>query len=237
MKPSRLCGMLAVAGMMSAGCIPNDQYDKVLDEKESLELVNQGLVTENDRLRKELDDTSLLHRYAEATNASERDKALASQVAFSQLSQRTQELLNKIKGASGEQWTIDPESGVITLADTVLFDTGSGELRKQGEEVLRRLAEALKIETASGRFLRIDGHTDDQPVVVHKETYPTNWHLSGARALNVLLFFQSLGIDPGRMSYAGYGEHRPREANAKGRKGSKKNRRVEIVVLDRLNTP
>ena len=77
----------------------------------------------------------------------------------------------------------------------------------------------------------MDGHTDDQPVVANRESYPTNWHLAGARALNVLLFLEQAGVSPSALSFAGFGEHAPREANAPGHKGNKRNRRVEIAIL------
>ena len=121
--------------------------------------------------------------------------------------------------------TVD-SSGRIQLEGEVFFETGKAEIRKQAEETLKRLAETLK-----GHVIRVDGHTDDQPIVVSKDTYPSNWHLSGARALNVLLFLEANGLDSQSLSFAGYGEYKPREPNAAGHKGNRKNRRVEISLL------
>lgn len=207
-------GMLA---MLGTGCVADDRYREILNQNDMLQKTHAGLGAENERLKGDLDDLKLLHQRAEADAAREREARMATRVAFERLSEQI---------ARGGMEGVKVVDGKIQLEGEVFFETGKAEIRKQAEETLKRLAEALK-----GHAIRIDGHTDDQPVVVNKETYPSNWHLSGARALNVLLFLEANGLDPQSLSFAGYGEYRPREPNAPGRKGNRQNRRVEISIL------
>jgi chemotaxis protein MotB len=63
--------------------------------------------------------------------------------------------------------------------------------------------------------------------------YPTNWELGAVRAVNVVRFFQKeSGIDPLRMSAVSYGPYRPIASN-KSEEGRAKNRRIEIILIDR----
>lgn len=225
MNRRSLLAALAVPCLMASGCVSDERYRELLIQNESLQRTNEGLVSENDSVRRTNEDLRLLQQRAEAEATRERERQMATQVAFERLS-------DKIRGmASMPGVSVDP-SGVIRLEGEVFFETGKAELRKKAEETLKKLAEGLQGEASKGRFIRIQGHTDDQPVVVNKDTYPSNWHLSGARALNVLLFLETSGVPSGSLSFCGYGEYRPREANARGRKGNKVNRRVEIAILE-----
>lgn len=226
-------GLVLVAGM-ACGCVSDERYRQILDQNEVLEKANTGLASENNRLKGEADDLRLLHGHAEADVLREREARMVTKVAFDNLSEEMKKLashVNVIPVDTEGEISFDPTRGVWTIADTLLFEPGKAEIRKQGQQALHKLAEALQAEAARGHFIRIDGHTDDLPIVASKETYPSNWHLSGARALNVLLFLDQAGVDASKMFFAGYGEHFPREDNAKGHKGNKKNRRVEIAIL------
>ena len=212
-----------------SGCVSDERYREVLDQNEMLQKANAAFETDSARVKGELDDTKLLHKRAEADANREREARMATQVAFANLSEQTQELLRNVKTLEGVD--VDLSTGKIRLLDAVLFETGRAEIRKEGEAVLKRLASVLKAEAVKGHHIRVEGHTDDQPVVANKDAYPTNWHLSGARALNVLLCLEANGLDSKDLSFAGFGEFQPREQNAPGHKGNKKNRRVEIRVI------
>ena len=210
-------GVFGLLAMLGTGCVADDRYREILNQNDMLQKTNAGLTTENARIKGDLDDLKLLHAHAELDAAREGEARMATQVAFERLSEQI---------ARGGMEGVKVVDGKIQLEGEVFFETGKAEIRKQAEETLKRLAETLK-----GHVIRVDGHTDDQPVVASKETYPTNWHLCGARALNVLLFLEANGLDPQSLSFSGYGEYQPHEPNAAGHKGNKKNRRVEISVL------
>ncbi|GEM_PF-505317 len=228
-----LCGLLSLAAAAACGCIPDNRYRTILDQNDMLRQTNEGLKVENDRLKIAVDTLKLMRQQVEIKSEADSAKLAATQAAFDNLSDKMKEFLNDQVKVVGPDSVVEFNAArnVITIKDAGLFESGKAEIRKDGERILRQLAEGLNGEVAKGRHLRICGHTDDQPVVLHKDVYPSNWHLSGARALNVLLFLEKAGVDSSALSFAGFGEHEPRAGNAPGRKGNKLNRRVEIAIL------
>jgi len=120
---------------------------------------------------------------------------------------------------------------VVRFSEDVLFEIAEARIGFQGTMVLERCGGILaKIPNR----IRIEGHTDDLPILGGK--YSTNWELSTARAANVLRFFtESLELDPMRFSAAGYGQHRPLVPNTSPENRAK-NRRAEIVILSSQTT-
>jgi OOP family OmpA-OmpF porin len=112
---------------------------------------------------------------------------------------------------------------VVTLSDEILFEVDQAELKPGGMQQLARVAEFL-VENPDRNVL-IEGHTDSTA----PDAY--NLALSQRRANAVEDFLITQGVDPTRMSAAGYGEQLPIASNdtAAGRQA---NRRVELVVLD-----
>ncbi len=120
------------------------------------------------------------------------------------------------------------ENGVtITFLAQIFFDSGKAVIKKEGLTILDKIVQPLdEIE----REIRIEGHTDNEPIKHTKYIYKSNWELSAARALSVLHFLEGKGIDSKFLSAAGYGEFRP-VVNNDSKSGRLKNRRVEIVIL------
>ena len=113
----------------------------------------------------------------------------------------------------------------ITVADRILFRSGSAELNPNGYPVLDQVGGML--QGLKGQ-IRIEGHTDHMPI--QNNRFPSNWELSVARAVHVLNYFiQVQKMDPGRFSVAGYGESRPIHPNDSP-EHREKNRRVNIVM-------
>jgi chemotaxis protein MotB len=119
------------------------------------------------------------------------------------------------------------ESGIaIELADPIGFDIGEAEIKPELVGALRRIAEI--IGRVPGTQIRVEGHTDDLPI--HTRSFPSNWDLSAARALNIVKFLAAQGnIDPARLSAIGYGEYRPLVPNT-SETNRMRNRRIEIYV-------
>ena len=79
--------------------------------------------------------------------------------------------------------------------------------------------------------IRIEGHTDNDPIKRTKQLYQSNWELSAVRAATVLHYLiDNCHLDPEKLYLAGFGKFQPVASN-KNKSGKKKNRRVEIVVL------
>ena len=119
---------------------------------------------------------------------------------------------------------------IVKMSDKILFDPGKTKLKEEGEtallEVTRILAE-LK-----GRNFQVAGHTDNVPIRSRK--FKSNWELSAARAVNVVKFMGDSGMDPKRLSAAGYSEYDPVGDNTAA-EGRAQNRRIEITLVPRLD--
>ena len=137
-------------------------------------------------------------------------------------------LMEDIKKVTGDLQGIsvknEPRGVVVTFSDSVLYASGSAELKPEIFPVLEKLSKLLS--SVPGK-VEIEGHTDNVPISSSK--YSSNWELSTARAASMLHFFIQKGIDPAKYSIAGYAEFRPLESNAT-EEGRQKNRRVEIVI-------
>ena len=120
----------------------------------------------------------------------------------------------------------------VNVADKIFFDSGRTEIKPSGREVLLRVGNILKKLT--DKQIRIDGHTDNVPIGAGlADRYPTNWDLSAARATQVVRFLQEkAGIPPEMLSACGFGPYRPIAPNDTEADRAK-NRRIEIVVLDK----
>ncbi|MGA8937685.1 MAG: OmpA family protein [Acidobacteriaceae bacterium] len=124
-----------------------------------------------------------------------------------------------------------PEGFVISLKEAGFFQSGEANLRPGAGATIERIANVL---AQHGFFLRIEGHSDDQPI--HNGQFRSNWQLSTARAMTVLmLLVNESRLDPSKLSLAGYGPYRPVASNATP-EGRRLNRRVDLVVIFRRAT-
>ncbi|MFI5304230.1 MAG: OmpA family protein [Nitrospiria bacterium] len=119
----------------------------------------------------------------------------------------------------------------VDLAEQIFFDSGRAKLKPGGKEVLKKVGEALK--RYDNKIIRVVGHTDNVPVAKSLQgTFPTNWELSVARATNVVRFLQEVGIPPERMAASGRSQYDPVASNVTP-EGRQKNRRIEILLIDK----
>lgn len=120
---------------------------------------------------------------------------------------------------------------IIRFKDNVLFDPGSATIKTDSTGIIDFLGSLLNSEDLINEEVRVEGHTDNVPN--YSVLYPSNWELSTGRATNVVRYFiEEVGLNPNRVSAAGYGEYRPIDTNdtASGRSA---NRRVDVVVIKR----
>ena len=118
-----------------------------------------------------------------------------------------------------------PEGLVLSLREVGFFDSGQPRLMDSALPKLGRIAAILN---KHGLDLRVEGHTDDVPI--HNSEFQSNWELSTARATQVVsLLVENYGLDPLRISAAGYGPYRPVASNDTPQ-GRRMNRRVDLVI-------
>lgn len=129
-------------------------------------------------------------------------------------------------GIEGIETEYNKATGEMTVRvpGDVLFDSGVATLKTSAHATLDKIAASLKGQYG-GKPLRVEGHTDADPLVKTKSQWTDNRNLSLARALAVTRYLQGKGVDPKLIETAGFGEYHPRGSD------KSKNRRVEIVVV------
>jgi chemotaxis protein MotB len=122
---------------------------------------------------------------------------------------------------------LDNEQLRITIREHALFASGSAEVRAEALELARTISDLL---AQYPEFeVIVAGHTDNVPI--HNARYPSNFHLSTARALNFMMaLLENPKLDPARFSSVGYGEYKPIADNATP-EGREQNRRVEVSIV------
>ena len=120
---------------------------------------------------------------------------------------------------------------VISLPGDVLFDTGKDTLRREGREVLEKVARVIKQDRSLGeRDYQVTGHTDDQPL--KGGAFHDNWGLSLMRSRAVLLHLVGPGGGMPRQhwSAAGYADTDP-VVTGSAKEVRQRNRRCELVIV------
>ena len=120
----------------------------------------------------------------------------------------------------------------VSMADKLLFASGSWEVSAQGVQALKSLAKVL--ENNPDLNVVVEGHTDND--AYHGSTaVKDNWDLSVMRATAIvkLLLKQGPKIDPARVEAAGHAEYAPKVKNSSAANKAV-NRRTEIILAPRL---
>ncbi|PTR16439.1 chemotaxis protein MotB [Nitrosospira sp. Nsp2] len=127
---------------------------------------------------------------------------------------------------NGQVRVIHSDRGLsVEINASVLFATGQAVLQEDSSKVLEAVAQVLK---DGDQMIRVEGHTDDIPIVTEK--FPSNWELSAVRASSVVRLLIDNGVAGARLIAAGYGEYRPVNSNDT-EEGRMRNRRVTITIL------
>ena len=119
----------------------------------------------------------------------------------------------------------------ISLADNMLYKSGSYEIGDRAGETLSKIA---KIITDYKDYdVLVEGNTDNVPI--SQKNIRNNWDLSALRASSVVQALQNqYGVDPKRLSAAGRGEYNPVVSNATA-VGKQRNRRTQIIITPKLD--
>lgn len=119
----------------------------------------------------------------------------------------------------------------ISLADNMLFKTGSYEISSRAQETLGKIA---KIITDYNDYdVLVEGNTDSVPI--KKENIRNNWDLSCLRASSVVQYLQNnFNVDPKRLTAGGRGEYNPIADNDSDL-GRQRNRRTQIIITPKLD--
>ena len=125
----------------------------------------------------------------------------------------------------------------FVFSSEVLFEPGSATLAPEGRAQIANVASLLReiaaeIPPGVDWILRVDGHTDNVPLLGSGK-YADNWELSQGRALSVVRFLtEDLGFPPDRLAATGFGEYRP-VAEGDSPDARAQNRRIELKLTER----
>ncbi len=117
-----------------------------------------------------------------------------------------------------------PQTIIVRIKATGMFASGSATVSTRFVPILERIGSALKDEPGAVMVL---GHSDNQPI--RSVRFPSNWHLSQARAEAALVPLASGIADPSRLKAEGRGDAEPIADNSTA-EGREQNRRIELVL-------
>ena len=119
----------------------------------------------------------------------------------------------------------------ISLADNMLYKSGSYEINSRAAETLSKIAKIIK--DYKDYDVLIEGNTDNVPI--SRENIRNNWDLSCLRASSVVQYLQNhYGVDPKRLTAGGRGEYNPIATNDT-EVGKQRNRRTQIIITPKLD--
>ena len=207
--------------------------DGLAKDKQELE---QVLKAKSDTLSRNVSDlrqkVAVLEAENNALKADIIDLQKVREEKVKEVSGTYEQLLQNMKNEIAQgQVTISELKGKLTvnMEAAILFDSGRADVKPDGLDILQKMVDTLK--GVQDKAIRIEGHTDNIQISgALTQTFPTNWELSAARAINVARYLQKQGLDPAMLSAAAFGEFKP-VADNETKEGRAKNRRIEITLV------
>ncbi len=209
-----------------------DQQKRDADEaKRKCDATQAKLDAENMAMKQKL--TALGQDLSKLTSTSEEDKKRIAELqkrqeAAEKRAAQFREMMNKFRSMiDAGKLQVEIRNGLmlVKLPDNILFDPGKTEIKQQGKDAIAQVTQILS--GIEGRKFQVTGHTDNIPIKSAK--FKSKWELSTARAVEVTKLMIQDGMDPKRLSAAGYADELPVGDNATD-EGRRANRRIEIVV-------
>ena len=223
----------------------NQEYDQLNSNYKNL-LTNSGklnrdVAQQRDQLLAIQDNLEKTRKQNDSLSNSlqEREKKVKElEMVLSNKDKAVQNLKNKISSAllnfKENDLTVKVKNGkvYVSLAEQLLFGSGSINVDSKGVGALQQLAKALKDQRDIQ--VMIEGHTDNVPISKKTAYMEDNWDLSVLRATSISKILIGAGMSPKQITAAGKGEYSPLTANDSA-PNKQKNRRTEIIVTPNLD--
>ena len=205
----------------------------------TVDLVNQQIAA----MRRQLAalEEALAASEAKDKEAQTRIAELGSRLNVA-LAQRVQELaryrsdfFGRLRQVLGMRPDIRVVGDRFVFQSEIFFDAGQAVLKPEGKAELDKLGTIIadlskEMPPDLPWILRVDGHTDARPI--RSAQFPSNWHLSTARAVAVVEYLVSKGIPADRIAATGFGEFQPLDL-ASNDEAYRRNRRIEFKITER----
>ncbi|MFA5794255.1 MAG: OmpA family protein [Candidatus Brocadiia bacterium] len=221
----KIMGATLICGILVQGCVSASSYRK-LEQRYNSEMTTlsqhtKSLEMANAEMAQQSGKANLDLEIARTDIEKLKQGARIDQETMLRLQER---IINKLQ--FGDIAGITVEDGKINILGDVLFAPGEATIKSSAKETLNKIAEVLKGEP--NYYIRIDGHTDSDPIVssANRWTTKSNFELAAYRALSVVLYFEEQGVDPARLFLCSFGENRPKSAK------KSENRRVTISFIE-----
>jgi len=192
-------------------------------------------VAEEKSRRLALEEAETARLEAERARLAEQNAALETEAEA--LARYRSEFFGRLRDVLGNTEGVRIAGDRFVFASEVLFAPGQASLSPEGQSEVAKVADILRsvandIPSEIDWIIRIDGHTDNQPLS-GQGAFADNWELSQARALSVLRYMVSgLDIPPERVSANGFGEFQP-IARGNSAAARAQNRRIELKFTEK----
>lgn len=249
-----LPNLLLLTTVFLFSCISQKKYQAALDDSMALRADSTRMSAENARLNQRITEleknvSDMQARMDAAAKEAGNTLNLTKeqleiqqkrlenlQRLIDQQQQVTENLRKKMAdalvGFNSNELTVSTKNGkvYVSLAEQLLFPSGSAVVNKKGKEALGKLASVL---TANPDInVEIEGHTDSIPI---RGRYQDNWDLSTARSTAIVrILTNDYQLDPLRVTASGRSKYDPVDTNETS-EGRARNRRTEIILAPKLD--
>jgi chemotaxis protein MotB len=189
-------------------------------------------------IQENLDKTRMLNDSL-SNSLSEREKKVKElEQVLANKDKAVQDLKNMISNAllnfkeNDISVTVKNGKVYVSLAEQLLFGSGSIQVDQKGVSALQQLAKAIKSEKEIN--ILVEGHTDNVPISKKSAYMNDNWDLSVMRATSITRILTKAGVSPDQITASGRGEFSPLAANTSA-ENKQKNRRTEIIITPNLD--
>jgi chemotaxis protein MotB len=223
----------------------NDQYDELNSYYKNL-LTNSGklnrdMAQQQDQLLAIQESLERTHKLNDSLSNSlaEREKKVKElENILANKDRAVKDLKDRITNAllnfKESDLTVKVKNGkvYVSLAEQLLFGSGSIVVDNKGVGALQQLAKAIKDQ--KDIQITIEGHTDNVPVSKKSTYMQDNWDLSVMRATSITKILTDAGLSPKQITASGKGEYSPLAPNDSPQ-NKQKNRRTEIIITPNLD--
>ena len=240
--------------------VPSEQYDVIRRElaakQEEMRELEAQRKTLSDTIAKLNKDIANAHTQLdplqnqiaklkkEHAQLEENSAALKAEVAelkrqLSEKDNMLEKLRTELDAKTGQKWTVFAGGLKVPIDNEILFSSGKAELKSSGKAALKDLqggiTKVLNSNKVDIEYIRIDGHTDSDPIRKSAYKYNDNWELGAARANAVRAELDALGGWKNYKLYiTSFADSVPVASN-ETKAGKAQNRRVEIYIVPKFN--
>lgn len=216
----------------------NAYYKNLLNNSGKL---NRDLAQHKDQLfaiQENLERTRKANDSLSVSLAEREKKVKELETVLANKDKAVQDLKNKISNAllnfKENDLTVNVKNGkvYVSLAEQLLFKSGSIDVDAKGESALQQLAKAIKDQ--KDIQIMVEGHTDNVPIGKKSQYMQDNWDLSVMRATSITKILTKAGVSTNQITASGKGEFSPLVANTSDQ-NKQKNRRTEIIITPHLD--